>query len=230
MPQVQRELQLRIEAQGKSLQKMIEQQAKVGGLVLGYRSEPQHQHPSSSAIVSATPLAESSGLSSRISINESPLPASTIESAIPITDRAPLPASNVDQPDPKHVLISAQEAISQEQPAPTLITSNDESLSKRARTEFNSQVGSSVQVPVSVASDTQRGGGSATQQNAQQAGEFEASPQMVTKLASPAVEAWAAVEGEQAHSFLQLPPQQGHTACAQPHPSSIPNKPVHASG
>ncbi|CAM6037181.1 unnamed protein product [Sphagnum compactum] len=227
--EVQRELQLRIEAQGKSLQKMIEQQAKVGGLVLGYHSEPQHQHPSSSAIVSATPLAESSGLSSRISINESPLP-STIESAIPITDRAPLPASNVDQPDPKHVLISAGEAVSQEQPPPTLITSNDESLSKRARTEFNSQVGSSVQVPVSVASDTQRGGGSATQQNAQQAGEFEASPQMVTKLASPAVEAWAAVEGEQAHSFLQLPPQQGHAACAQPHPSSIPHKPVHASG
>jgi hypothetical protein len=220
MPQVQRELQLRIEAQGKSLQKMIEQQAKVGGLVLGYHSEPQHQHP----------LAESSGLSSRISINESPLPASTIESAIPITDRATLPASNVDQPDPKHVLISAQVAVSQEQPPPTLITSNDESLSKRARTEFNSQVGSSVQVPVSVASDTQRGGGSATQQNARQAGEFEASPQMVTKLASPAVEAWAAVEGEQAHSFLQLPPQQGHTACAQPHPSSIPHKPVHASG
>jgi hypothetical protein len=228
MPQVQRELQLRIEAQGKSLQKMIEQQAKVGGLVLGYRSEPQH--PSSSAIVSATPLAESSGLSSRISINEGPLPASTIESAIPVTDRAPLPASIVDQPNPKHVLISAQEAVSQEQPPPTLIASNDESLSKRARTEFNSQLGSSVQVPMSVASDIQRGGGSATQQNARQAGEFEASRGMVTKLASPAVEAWAAVEGEQAHSFLQLPPQQGHTACAQPHPSSVPHKPVHASG
>jgi SHAQKYF class myb-like DNA-binding protein len=226
--EVQRELQLRIEAQGKSLQKMIEQQAKVGGLVLGYRSEPQH--PSSSAIVSATPLAESSGLSSRISINEGPLPASTIESAIPVTDRAPLPASNVDQPNPKHVLISAQKAVSQEQPPPTLIASNDESLSKRARTEFDSQLGSSVQVPMSVASDIQRGGGSATQQNARQAGEFEASPGMVTKLASPAVEAWAAVEGEQAHSFLQLPPQQGHTACAQPHPSSVPHKPVHASG
>lgn len=55
--QIQRELQLRIEAQGQSLQKMIEAQAKAGGIVLNYRPEcpanepPPSTNPSASAVL-----------------------------------------------------------------------------------------------------------------------------------------------------------------------------------
>ncbi|CAK9233299.1 unnamed protein product [Sphagnum jensenii] len=222
--EVQRELQLRIEAQGKSLQKMIEQQ---GGMVSRCWSEPHD--PSSLATVPATPVPETPGRSSIVPVTDSPHQASALESDIPVTDRAPLPASTVDQPDLNHErLISEPKG---DQPPPALITSNEEPSLKKARIDVNPQASSLVQVPVSVTSDAQRGGGSDTQENVQQEVGLETSPEMVTqKLTSPALEAQEVTEGHQAHSFAQCTPQQGHTACAPPHPGSIAHKPVHASG
>ncbi|CAM6032490.1 unnamed protein product [Sphagnum compactum] len=236
--EVQRELQLRIEAQGKSLQKMIEQQ---GGMVSRCWSEP---HDSSSlATVPATPVPETPGRSSIVPVTDSPHQASALESDIPVTDRAPLPASTVDQPDLNHERLISESK--EDQPPPALITSNEEPSLKKARIDVNPQASSLVQaridvtpqasslvqVPVSVTSDAQRGGGSDTQENVQQEVGLETSPEMVTqKLTSPALEAQEVTEGHQAHSFAQCTPQQGHTACAPPHPGSIAHKPVRASG
>jgi hypothetical protein len=207
MLQVQRELQLRIEAQGKSLQKMIEQQ---GGMVSRCWSEPHD--PSSLATVPATPVPETPVRSS----------------IVPVTD-SPHQASTVDQPDLKHERLISEPK--EDQPPPALITSNEEPSLKKARMDVNPQASSLVQVPVSVTSDAQRGGGSDTQENVQQEVGLETSPEMVTqKLTSPALEAQEVTEGHQAHSFAQCTPQQGHTACAPPHPGSIAHKPVHASG
>ncbi|CAK9878256.1 unnamed protein product [Sphagnum jensenii] len=229
--EIQRELQLRIEAQGKSLQKMIEQQAKVGGVVLGYSSEPHE--PSPSAIVPATEGPETPGPLSKISISGSKgsLPASIMESAISATDGAPLPIHIIDQPDSNQSLLSAPKAVSEEQPPPVLIALNVEPSSKRARTDIEPQVSDSRQVPVSVASDAQRYGASAAEDNVQQAAVLEMSPDMVKQhLTCPAAEAWAAAEGQHTCSFVQCSPQQAHTACAQPQPGSITQKPVRASG
>ncbi len=224
MLQVQRELQLRIEAQGKSLQKMIEQQ---GGMVSRCWSEPHD--PSSLATVPATPVPETPGRSSIVPVTDSPHQASALESDIPVTDRAPLPASTVDQADLNHERLISEPK--EDQPPPALITSNEEPSLKKARIDVNPQASSLVQVPVSVTSDAQRGGGSDTQENVQQEVGLETSPEMVTqKLTSPALEAQEVTEGPQAHSFAQCTPQQGHTACAPPHPGSIAHKPVHASG
>ncbi|CAK9232301.1 unnamed protein product [Sphagnum troendelagicum] len=222
--EVQRELQLRIEAQGKSLQKMIEQQ---GGMVSRCWSEPHD--PSSLATVPATPVPETPGRSSIVPVTDSPHQASALESDIPVTDRAPLPASTVDQPDLNHERLISEPK--EDQPPPALITSNEEPSLKKARIDVNPQASSLVQVPVSVTSDAQRGGGSDTQENVQQEVGLETSPEMVTqKLTSPALEAQEVTEGHQAHSFAQCTPQQGHTTCAPPHPGSIAHKPVHASG
>ncbi len=231
MLQIQRELQLRIEAQGKSLQKMIEQQAKVGGVVLGYSSEPHD--PSPSAIVPATEGPETPGPLSKISISGSKgsLPASIMESAISATNGAPLPVHIIDQPDSNQSLLSAPKAVSEEQPPPVLLALNVEPSSKRARTDIEPQVSDSRQVPVSVASDAQRYGASAAEDNVQQAAVLEMPPDMVKQhLTCPAAEAWAAADGQHTCSFVQCSPQQAHTACAQPQPGSITQKPVRASG
>lgn len=222
---------MRIEAQGKSLQKMIEQQARVGGMVLGYHSEPCDL--SSSALFPATPVPEILRSSSKIpntGLEGSPL-ASITEIVISTPDKTPLPESNIDQSNPSHGLLSASKAVSQEQPPTSLNASNEDPLSKRPRTDSNPQVSSFLHVPVSVASDGQSGGGSAAQGGVLQEAGLETSLEMVTQDATfQEVEAHTATEGQQAHSFGQCAPQQAHTACAQPNTGSITHKPVRASG
>jgi hypothetical protein len=230
--QVQRELQLRIEAQGQSLQRMIEAQAKVGGMVLSYRPEVAAVlTPASSSPAVATPASvgpSTSCLTASGSDAPSGGPLVTTSNQVNADNSIPPSSSEVSKREP----IETENVSSHE----------EQSVAKRARIDSAPQVNLSGQSHNSVVPNS----GHSSQQA------WDSSCGIQVSSAAPALQdPWPSIssgnelqqhhhqlhaESKHVHSSItggpssqRVSPQQAHTACVSQHPAGpVAQKPVQA--
>lgn len=230
--QVQRELQLRIEAQGQSLQRMIEAQAKVGGIVLSYRPEVAAVlPPASSSAAVATPA------------SVGPSTSCVTASGSDVPSGGPLVTTSNQVNADNNIIPPSSSEVSKREPieAENVSSHEEQPVAKRARIDSAPQVNLSGQSHNFVVPNSAH--------SSQQA--WESSCGIQISNAAPALQdPWPSIssgnelqhhhqlhaESKHVHSSItggpssqRVSPQQAHTACVSQHPAGpVAQKPVQA--